>query len=127
MASILIVDDDEQIRLYLRTILAENGYEVLEAHNGKEALTRYRKNRPDGVILDIIMPEMEGVETIRKLKKIDPRAAITVISGGGKAAPEYYLHMVSSFKPMHLFSKPVDEEDILSAVSNMVDRENRRS
>src|SRR6185436_7229195 len=70
-STILIVDDDDSIRSLLQQELSEGGYLIDEATNGKEALERIRKNRPDLVILDVMMPEMNGFDVAAVLKN-DP-------------------------------------------------------
>ncbi|HBH79466.1 MAG TPA: Fis family transcriptional regulator, partial [Nitrospira sp.] len=71
-ASILIVDDEEGIRTSLRSILEDEGYEVTIAANGLEALKIYGTDPPDLMILDIWMPEMDGLETLRRVKGFVP-------------------------------------------------------
>ncbi len=96
MANILIVDDSKFMRKILSAILSEEGYTVVgEAENGKEATELYRRLRPDLVTLDIIMPEVEGVDALSALKKIireDPDARVMVVSAmGQEAVVEEYL------------------------------------
>jgi two-component system OmpR family response regulator len=69
MQKILIVDDDPHIREVLRFALSKSGFTVCEAADGAEALTRYVSERPDLVVLDILMPEMDGTEVCRRLRK----------------------------------------------------------
>lgn len=66
---VLIIDDDEDIRFILRRALESAGYQVREASDGAAGLKRFREQRPDLVMTDIIMPEREGVETIMALRK----------------------------------------------------------
>ncbi|RLB31609.1 MAG: response regulator, partial [Deltaproteobacteria bacterium] len=81
MKKILVIDDDEQIRHILRRFLERAGYEVLEASNGQEGMALYRKEGPELVITDIIMPKKEGMETIMDMKGEFPKAKIIAISG----------------------------------------------
>jgi DNA-binding response OmpR family regulator len=71
---ILVVDDEEDILHFLELVLAEKGYEVLSASDGHEALTRAQIERPDLVLLDIMMPQMDGWEVL-KLLRVDPSTA----------------------------------------------------
>ena len=82
-ASILIVDDEEGIRTSLRSILEDEGYEVAVASNGLEALKIYGTDPPDLMILDIWMPEMDGLETLRRVKEFVPTTQVMMISGHG--------------------------------------------
>lgn len=82
-ASILIVDDEEAIRTSLRSILEDEGYEVAVAATGAEALKIYGADPPDLMILDIWMPEMDGLETLRRVKEFVPNTQVMMISGHG--------------------------------------------
>jgi two-component system, NtrC family, nitrogen regulation response regulator NtrX len=82
-AAILIVDDEEAIRTSLRSILEDEGYEVAVAANGLEALKVYGTDPPDLMILDIWMPEMDGLETLRRVKEFVPTTQVMMISGHG--------------------------------------------
>lgn len=66
---ILLVEDEETLRFLYREELQEEGYEVVTAKNGKEALHQLKKGKPDLVILDIAMPEMDGLEALRRIKE----------------------------------------------------------
>ena len=82
-ASILIVDDEEAIRTSLRSILEDEGYDVAVAATGAEALKIYGTDPPDLMILDIWMPEMDGLETLRRVKEFVPTTQVMMISGHG--------------------------------------------
>ena len=72
---IMIVDDAIFMRMKLKDILEKNGYEVVaEAQNGADAIEKYRAERPDIVTMDITMPEMDGIEALKGIKRIDPSA-----------------------------------------------------
>ena len=82
---ILIVDDAMCMRMMLKDILSKNGYEVVgEAANGKEAIDKYIELRPDLVLLDITMPEMDGIEALKKIKISEPKAKIIMCSAMGQ-------------------------------------------
>ena len=84
MAKIMVVDDAAFMRMRCSKLLMENGYEVKEAANGVEAVTRYTEYQPDGVLLDITMPEMDGIATLKKLKEIDPKAKVVMVTAMGQ-------------------------------------------
>jgi len=78
---ILLVDDDSQVAKYLTTVLEENGYSVTAATSGKEALASLRECRPDLLILDLNMPELDGSETFRRLRAIRPEVPVVFATG----------------------------------------------
>ncbi|MEE8414303.1 MAG: response regulator [Dehalococcoidales bacterium] len=84
MAKILVVDDSALIRLKCSKLLNGNGYEVIEAKNGIEAVEKYKECKPDGVLLDIIMPEMHGIAALREIRKIDPVAKVAMLTAMGQ-------------------------------------------
>jgi UDP-3-O-[3-hydroxymyristoyl] N-acetylglucosamine deacetylase len=82
-AKILVVDDEEGILKSLVGILQDEGYETVTARDGREALQIYQRESPDALLLDIWMPDMDGIEVLKKLQEIDVDSAIVVISGHG--------------------------------------------
>ena len=95
MSRILLIDDDEAFRKMLHKILESAGYEVQDAANGKVALELYRQKASDLIITDLVMPEKEGIETIREFCRIHPGVKIIAISGGGRMNPKLNLAMAS--------------------------------
>lgn len=81
MASILIADEAPSVRQFLRKVLVGAGHAVLEAGNGKEAMSQIRRNGVDLLIIALVMPEQEGLETIRMLRKQYPELKIIATSG----------------------------------------------
>ena len=74
---ILLVDDAAFMRMMLKDILVKNGYEVLgEAENGLKAIEKYKELNPDLVIMDITMPEMDGIDALKEIKKINANATV---------------------------------------------------
>ncbi|HRB90704.1 MAG TPA: chemotaxis protein CheY [Fervidobacterium sp.] len=87
MARVLVVDDAAFMRMMLKDILTKGGYEVVgEAANGLEAIERYKELKPEVVTMDITMPEMNGIDAIKEIRKIDPNATIIVCSAMGQQA-----------------------------------------
>lgn len=117
MPSILIVDDDAQIRKLLNRILIREGFTTVEASHGKEALKRFDEQSINLVITDIIMPEKEGVETISELKKKNKDIKIIAISGGGRLGPGNYLNIAMQLGACLTLEKPLDKEKLLLAVN----------
>lgn len=120
MAHILIIDDEAPIRLMLRMMLESQGYTVSEASDGNEGLQRYREKPADLIITDIIMPGKEGIETIISMKKINPKIKIIAMSGGGIGKPEGYLKTASLLGANETLKKPVQKEDMLSAIRRVL-------
>ena len=86
-AKIMIVDDASFMRMMLKNILTQNGYEVVgEADNGVKAVERYSEVKPDLVIMDMIMPEMGGIDAVREIMKKEPSARIVMCSALGQQA-----------------------------------------
>ena len=84
MAKILVVDDAAFMRMRCTKLLTENGYEVEEAGDGAEALEKYKASRPDGVLLDITMPKMDGIMTLQEIIKVDPNAQVAMVTAMGQ-------------------------------------------
>ena len=83
----LIVDDAAFMRIMLKDILTKSGYEIVgEAVNGKEAVEAYKSTNPDFVTMDITMPEMDGIEALKEIRKIDGDAIIVMCSAIGQQA-----------------------------------------
>jgi DNA-binding response OmpR family regulator len=116
MAHLLIVDDQPTILQMLQKLFEQQGYEVSLAANGREALRAFQANRIDLVVTDILMPDMEGIETIRELRKLDPDVKIIAMSGGGTVQANEYLHMAAMFGARRTIQKPFEIRVILEAV-----------
>jgi DNA-binding response OmpR family regulator len=83
MAKILIVDDERVFCELLKTLLKSHGHEIFTAHNGKEAIEQFKQNRPQFTMLDLRMPEMDGIETLRQIRAIDQKAAVMILTAWG--------------------------------------------
>ncbi|EFK97689.1 Transcriptional regulatory protein yycF [sediment metagenome] len=126
MAKILVFDDEPSILLMIKKMLERAGHEVDIALNGKDGMELFEKNKPDLVITDIIMPEKEGLETIRELRKKYPDLKIIAISGGGRIGPEGYLPGAKIFGANAVFQKPFIQKDFLETVSKLLIEANKR-
>jgi CheY-like chemotaxis protein len=120
MPQILIIDDEEQVRAVFKEVLERSGYEVFEAANGKEGLRLQRKQPADLIITDLIMPEKEGLETIRELRLEFPEVKIIAVSGGGRIGPVQYLDVAKKLGAARTFDKPVDLEELVQAVQGIL-------
>ena len=116
---ILVIDDDPAFRALMRVMLETSGYEVQEAGDGKAGVARYREEPSDVVITDILMPEQEGLETIRDLRHLDPQAKIIAMSVGGEG-PTGYLSIAVKFGAHRILHKPFSRDELLAAVADVL-------
>jgi len=117
---ILIIDDEVQIREMLGQMLTREGYDVMNAANGKEGMKICREHSIDLIITDIIMPEKDGIEMILELKHDFPNLKIIAISGGGRLGPDGYLEMAKKLGAHRTFFKPFNRREILDAVLELL-------
>jgi DNA-binding response OmpR family regulator len=83
MAIVLVVDDERLICDLLRAVLSRHGHEVLTATSGREGLELFRQRRPRFTLVDLHMPEMDGIEVLKQIRAMDPQASVIVLTGGG--------------------------------------------
>jgi CheY-like chemotaxis protein len=120
MARILIIDDDRQARNVLQQILTRTGYEVIEAPDGVEGVRLFRTTPSDLVITDILMPEKEGLETIRELRQISPQVKIIAISGGGERGTLNFLHIAEKLGAQCTVRKPFSRQELVDTVTQIL-------
>lgn len=119
--SILVIDDDETIRVLLRAILEKEDYRVVDAPDGAKGIRQYQESPTDMVITDLIMPEKEGIETIRDLRREFPHVKIIAVSGGGRIGPDSYLKMAKGVGALRTLSKPFDRMALLKTVKEVLE------
>ena len=120
MGLILNIDDDDQLRGMLRQTLEGVEYEVKDAPNGKEGLRLFRENPADLVITDLIMPEKEGIETIKELRQEYPEVKIIAMSGGGRSGPKGYLKVAKGLGAQCTLTKPLERDEFLKTVMELI-------
>ena len=122
MPSILLVDDDDNVRDILEKTLVGAGYEVEVAANGEVALAAYRRQASDVVITDLVMPEKDGLEMILELRRLDPDVRVIAMSGGGRSLGpgQLYLESARSFGALQVLAKPFTAAALLKAVSEVL-------
>jgi len=121
MARILVVDDDQMVRQTLRLTLERAGHSVRSARNGNEALDLARSAPFDLFIVDIIMPEKEGIQTIIELRQTNPQARIIAISGGGRAGNFDYLEVARRLGATLAMRKPFQPKQLIDAVAECLE------
>ena len=117
MQKILIIDDNSAVRSTMARILELAGYETITAGDGNEGLIRMRQDKPDLIITDIIMPEKEGIETIRQILIEQPGTKIMAVSGGGRHANMDFLEVARKLGAMEVLEKPFEPDDLVNRVS----------
>lgn len=116
--NILIVDDAAFMRMMIKDILTKNGYNVVgEAENGTKAIEKYAEVKPDLVLMDITMPELDGIEALKKIKEADPAALIIMCSAMGQQAM-----VIESIQAgaKDFIVKPFQADRVLEAVKKVV-------
>ncbi len=113
--SILIVDDEPSIRDSLGGLLSDEGFEILTAANGYEALKVMDKDSPDLVLLDIWMPGMDGIETLKEIKKSNPYIQVIIITGHGTVETAVRATKLGAFD---LIQKPLSIDKVILSINN---------
>jgi len=118
MKRVLIVDDAAFVRMAIRTILEKNGYEVVgEANDGNVAVSKYMEHKPDFMTLDITMPNMDGIETLKAIRKLDPSAVVIMVSALGQ---ERYIKDAILNGAKYFLVKPFKEENVIETLRKIV-------
>ena len=117
MAKVLVVDDAAFMRMRCKKLLTQSGYEVIEAATGSQAVEMYQSDKPDMVLLDITMPDMDGLTALREIRKIDPDARVAMITAMGQQSM-----VVEALKAgaKDFVIKPFDQDRVLEAVRKMM-------
>ena len=113
---ILIADDSKLLRKQLREELEALDCEVIETENGKEAIMESLSDRPDGVILDIVMPEINGIEVLRVIKELDDTIPVIMLSSAG--TPEKLMETLK-LGALDFIQKPYTPEQIEKAIARI--------
>lgn len=111
--SILVVDDETMVRELLSRFLALRGYQVQSAVNGPEAIAMIGESKPDVVVLDLLLPDMSGIEVLRLLRKKEYAGGVILLTGNHN---EELLEEAWALGPQEVLGKPVDLERLLTAV-----------
>ena len=120
VGTILIIDDDAAVSRTLSLILARAGHQVTTASSGRKGLALLTDNEFDLVLTDIIMPELDGIEAIRKIRADHPGLRVIAMSGGGQIDKADFLHMAEALGADGVLEKPVRSERLLELVTSVM-------
>ncbi len=120
MARVLVVDDAAFMRMTIKKMLEAHGHSVIaEAENGLEAVKKYIEAKPDVVLLDITMPEMNGVEALKRIKELEPGARVIICSAMGQQA---MVAQAIQYGAKDFIVKPFEEDRLIAAVDKIMSR-----
>jgi len=117
MATILVIDDDPQICDLLQQVLEKEGHAVHTALNGIEGISLYRQHHPELILLDILMPEKEGLETILDLRREFPNVMTIAMSGGSERAKINLLELAQRLGAQYQLTKPFQLQTVIELVN----------
>ena len=118
---ILIVDDEEDIRLYLSALLADQGFETMLAKDGEEAGKQVQENSPDLITLDISMPEKSGIKFYREMKADDrwKKIPVIIVTGVSEDMRKFLSSRHQVPPPEGYLAKPINREEILALITQL--------
>jgi len=121
--NILVCDDAAFMRMMIKDILIKNGYNVAgEAEDGRKAIDKYRELSPDLVLMDITMPEMDGIEALKEIMRIDANAKVVMCSAMGQ---QIMIDESVQFGAKGFITKPFRPEDVLETVKKVIGQQQR--
>ena len=118
MKKILLIEDNTIVRNTVMRILQSAGFGVVTANDGLQGVVAFRKEPFDLVISDIMMPEQEGIGTIRQILSEKPGTKIIAISGGGRIGNTDFLQIARKMGASDALPKPFDPDDLLDRINN---------
>jgi DNA-binding response OmpR family regulator len=120
MAKVLVIDDDATMRRLIHRTLANAGHEVVEAADGVQGMRTFLTHAPAVVITDLIMPDQEGIQTIREIRAAGSRAGIIAISGGGVGDGSLYLTLARELGANEVLPKPFRPAELIALVEKLL-------
>ncbi len=117
MPKILIVDDAEFLRLRISKMLVGDGFEVFEAENGLKAIETYQANSPDLVLMDVTMPDMDGLTALKQIKKLDAKAKVIMLTALGQES--VVLEAIKS-GARDFVVKPFERDRVMNAIRKIL-------
>lgn len=119
-ASILIVDDFDDTRLLLRTWLEKKGYLVIEAENGKEAVVKAERRRPDLIIMDVEMPELDGLSATRQIRALENSGRVPIVAVSAYGADQFRADALKAGCNEYV-STPFEPEELEKLIRSLID------
>ncbi|MEW5959933.1 MAG: response regulator [Chloroflexota bacterium] len=113
MQKIMVVDDAQFMRVRLTKLLAGHGFEVVEAENGEQAIQIYQTAKPDAVLMDITMPQKDGLEALGEIRKLDPKAKVIMLTALGQ---ESMVVQAIQGGAKDYIIKPFDPDRVMTAL-----------
>jgi DNA-binding NtrC family response regulator len=120
VANILIADDEEMIRYPLRIALEKKDHSVSEASNGNEVMSVLSEKQIDLLILDLMMPEKDGLEALMDIQQKYPDLKVIVMTGAVDTTQPTFANLVDEFKIKYIMNKPFDAKQLFRAVRNVL-------
>ena len=117
MPKILIVDDAEFLRVRISKMLSGDGFEVTEAENGARAVEMYKGTRPDVVLMDVTMPEMDGLTALKEIRGYDPKARVVMLTALGQES--VVLEAIKS-GARDFIVKPFERDRVMNAIQKLL-------
>lgn len=117
MAKILVVDDAEFLRVRISKMLQGDGHEIAEAENGVRAVAVYKEQKPDLVLMDITMPEMDGLTALKEIRGYDPKAKVVMLTALGQES--VVLEAIKS-GARDFVVKPFERERVMNAITKLL-------
>jgi CheY-like chemotaxis protein len=114
MIKVMVVDDEIAMREILKIMLKD--FKIIEASNGKEAIELYKKEKPDLVLMDVMMPIMNGIDATYEIKKMDPNAKIVAITAYASSKGEKVLEAGADF----ILKKPFTRREVIKMIEKIV-------
>jgi len=128
MSCVLIIDDDDLVRDIVKTALLSGGHDVVLALDGRDGVRQFKDRRIDLVVCDVFMPNQDGIETLRELRRINASVPIVMMTGGGTMAkteadncPDVdFLRMTVLLGATKTIAKPFDVDELLALVQRCI-------
>lgn len=120
MARILVIDDDELMRGMLSRTLEKMGHLVVTAGDGGEGLRIYDPEDFDVVFTDLVMPGVEGLETLRELRRVNPGVKVVAMSGGGRGSAKDYLQVAQMLGATCVLTKPFSNAALVEVLASVL-------